>query len=68
VSRGRRRSNSRPWARTDKGFGGPGFASSPWEGECHRCGNQIQDYGIDATKDGKGRWIHKLCASGADDE
>ena len=44
----------------------PGLASSPMENECRRCGEPIADW-RQATK-ARGGWIHKGCASGADDE
>lgn len=61
-----RRWTNRPWASTDKGYGGNGLASSPMENDCPRCHTDIEDW-RDATKV-KGRWIHKRCASGATDE
>lgn len=67
MSRGRRRTTNRPWAKTDAGYGGAGLAHSTFENECPRCGEDIQDW-RDATKTGRGKWIHKRCASGADDE
>lgn len=44
---------------------GPGLASYSGQNECHRCGHDIEDW-RHATKV-KGRWIHKSCASGADE-
>ena len=43
----------------------PGFASSPMENDCPRCGEDIQDWG-DACKV-NGRWIHKACHGGGDE-
>lgn len=47
-------------------YNGAGLASHSQANDCHRCGHDIEDWG-QATKV-KGRWIHKVCASGADDE
>lgn len=44
----------------------PGLAAYSGQNECHRCGEDIEDW-RQATK-GKGRWIHKVCAGGGDDE
>lgn len=66
MSRGRGR-RSRPWAKTDGGYGGAGLARSSFENECHRCGNDIEDWG-QAAKTSKGKWVHRTCMAGADDE
>lgn len=63
MSRGRGR---RPWAKTDAGYGGAGLAKHSYENECPRCGNDIENW-ADATKTSRGKWIHKSCASGADE-
>lgn len=55
----------RPWAKTNAGYGGAGIAHSSGENECHRCGNDIEDWGH-ATKV-HGRWIHKTCYGGGDE-
>ena len=57
---------NRPWAKTDAGYGGAGIASSPWESECHRCSEQIDDW-RDAAKTSKGKWVHKRCMAGGDE-
>lgn len=35
--------------------------------QCSRCGDDIRDYHY-AVRTARGQWIHKSCASGADDE
>lgn len=47
-------------------YGGAGLASHSGVNECSRCGLDIEDW-TQATK-ANGRWIHKSCRSGADDE
>ncbi len=44
-----------------------GLASHSSANECSRCGNDMV-HTRDMTKTGRGRWVHKWCASGADDE
>ena len=48
-----------------RGYGGAGLARSTFENECHRCGEDIEDWG-DAMKH-RGRWIHKRCYGGGDE-
>lgn len=49
-----------------RGYGGAGLASWSGENECPKCGKDIENW-RDAAKI-RGRWIHKKCAPGADDE
>lgn len=49
-----------------KDYGGRGLASYSSQNECPRCGEDIKDW-RDAAKV-RGRWVHKTCAGGGDDE
>lgn len=53
-------------SRSRTNYHGSGLASHSQANDCVRCGEDIEDWG-DATKV-KGRWIHKRCAGGGDDE
>lgn len=53
--------------RRGRGYGGAGLATSSYENECHRCGNDIVRQS-DKRRTSKGKWVHKWCMAGADDE
>lgn len=53
-------------ARGGRGYGGAGLGAYSGQFECPRCGEEIRSWN-DACKV-KGRWIHKACHGGADDE
>jgi len=50
----------------DRPTRGPGYASSPMENECRRCGRDVERKSD--WRPSRGGWICRWCVSGADDE
>lgn len=54
-------------AKKGTGYGGAGLASSSYDNECSRCGKDMT-HTDEMAKTSKGKWVHKRCMAGADDE